>query len=109
MTKKTVSKRLAGALDRHQRWLRRRGVRPPGRRDREKWAREYQEMLTSGVMPERLMIEPLAGGADACADRSLMSRLHREHRRTRDEILRKAKMVAPAFNKGGLQYLTGKD
>jgi hypothetical protein len=102
--RRTVSRRLADALEHHRRWLRRRGVRPPGRRDRERWAEEYAETLRTGLLPERFRQEPLAGGADACADRSLMARLHREPEHVRKEVMRKASMVAPAFNKGALQY-----
>jgi hypothetical protein len=109
--KRTVSKRLADALDHHRQWLRRRGVRPPSRRDRERWAEEYAATLDTGRLPDRYSTEPLAGGADATADRSLMARLHKEPPHVRAEILRKAAMVAPAFNKGALQYVpdTGED
>lgn len=87
---------------------RRRRRRPPLTHgpDAERWRAEYAASLREGVAPPPDM-RPVPGGGTP--QRNLMSRLHLENQRTRDEILRKAKMVAPAFNKGGLQYLTGKD
>lgn len=107
MAKRTVSKRLLLAQERHRRWLRRHGVRPPGRRSREKWAEEYAAVLRSGLPPRSPRREsPLAGGADATADRSLLARLHREPQHVQDEVRRKMRRVEPIFNKGGLQYVT---
>lgn len=106
MTKRTISRRLALALEHHKRWLRRRGIRPPSRRDRQRWADEYVETLRTGRLPDRFEQHPLAGGADATADRSLLARLHHEPQRVQDEVRRKMQRVAPIFNKGGLQYVT---
>lgn len=68
-----------------------------------RWTEEYVAALRDGV--RRPSSPPaVVGGADATADRSIMSRLHLETEAVRREILRKAARVAPAYNKGALQY-----
>jgi hypothetical protein len=101
-----TNKRRLEARRRHNEWLRLRGITRPSKRDSAKWREAYAESMRTAP-PARCGQTPstLGGGADATADRSLMKRLHLEPPHVRAEILRKAAMVAPAFNKGGLQYV----
>jgi hypothetical protein len=69
--------------------------------DAAKWRAEYAASLRDGIAPPPDMRTAGGGGT---ADRSLMSRLHEEPEHVRREIERKARSVAPLYNKGGLQY-----
>ena len=42
--------------------------------------------------------------AGDCSKRDIMTNLHKEPEHVQQEILRKASLVMPLYNKGGLQY-----
>lgn len=69
----------------------------------KKWRNEYSETIK---VDRNYTTSNSFGTSDACVDRSIMNRLHKETKETRDEILRKASRCMPLYNKGGLQYAT---
>jgi hypothetical protein len=86
---------------RHKRRRRHRRTQLRHGRDAETWRAEYAASLRDGIAPPPDMRRTAGGGT---ADRSLMSKLHEEPEHVRREIERKARSVAPLYNKGGLQY-----
>jgi hypothetical protein len=102
--RRTKNKRLARALEEHEAWLHEMGVRPSIPRDAARWRGDYHASLRQGVAPPPVHDRVALAGGGGTPNRSLMSRLHLEPEHVRREIERKARSVAPLYNKGGLQY-----
>lgn len=68
------------------------------------WRKTYNESMM--VDRKGYVSAGMSGSSDSCADKSLMTNLHKEPEHVRKEILAKASRVMPLFNKGGLQYAT---
>lgn len=49
-------------------------------------------------------MDEYADKSQACVDNSIMANLHKEPAHVRAEILKKAAMCEPSYNKGGMQY-----
>jgi hypothetical protein len=93
------TKRLEEARRKHQEWLRSQGldkieVREDFGFEIPKWEPDPNYPKTSDKIP------------GACGKRDIMTRLKDEPESVQQEILRKARRTAPAYNKGGYQYIT---
>lgn len=97
----------------HDKWLRARGLAPDqiaARKDRSYASRAFLRSYADGLKVDRSSSRYASlstrATVDACADRSIMARLHRESPEVQRAILDKAKRTAPAYSKGGYQYIT---
>jgi hypothetical protein len=68
----------------------------------ENWKKKYTEDMK--VDREGYVSSGLSGSKSACAKRDIMTNLHKEPEHVQKEILKKASLVMPLYNKGGLQY-----
>jgi hypothetical protein len=66
------------------------------------WKKQY----TEGMKVDRgdYVSSGLSGTKSSCAKRDIMTNLHKEPEHVQKEILKKASLVMPLYNKGGLQY-----
>lgn len=97
----------------HDKWLRERGLSPDQIKSKKtvdnSWKKKYVETLKVDRSTAHYDSAGLKGDASSCANRSLMSNLHKESKETREAILEKASRVMPLYNKGGLQLLSPND
>jgi hypothetical protein len=104
--KKTKNKRVLAANSAHKAWIQE--ITDNKKCDKKLvnkyWLRDYNDSIK--VYRPNYVSSGLSGSSDSCVDRSIMTRLHKESKATREEILRKASRCMPLFNKGGLQYAT---
>ena len=103
--KKSAKKTISA----HDTWLLKQGLHPEQiklRKDKKvldkMWRSEYNEFMK--VDREGYVSSGLSGSKSSCAKRDIMTNLHKEPEHVRKEILRKASLVMPLYNKGGLQY-----
>lgn len=93
----------------HDRWLLQNGVHPDQIRVKKDkkvldkmWRSGYNESMV--VDRSDYVSAGLSGDASSCAKRDIMTNLHKEPEHVQKEILKKASLVMPLYNKGGLQY-----
>lgn len=97
--KKTKSKKQLEAELAHAAWLKKNNVHPEQLKTRPKHINKISKFeidkthKTSDTVGNGLV-------------HGIMANLHKEPEHVRNEILRKAKQVGIAYNKGGYQYLT---
>lgn len=65
--------------------------------------REYRPKRDSRITREYASLQTDNG---VCARNTIMDNLHLESTEVREEILAKSTRLAPAFNKGAVQYIT---
>jgi hypothetical protein len=104
--KSTVKSKLVSD---HDRWLLKNGVHPDQIRSKKDkkvldkmWRSEYNDTMV--VDRSDYVSAGLSGDASSCAKRDIMTNLHKEPEHVQKEILKKASLVMPLYNKGGLQY-----
>ena len=100
------SKAKSKLVSDHDRWLLSKGLHPDQIKLKkgvdENWKKKYSEDMK--VDREGYVSSGLSGSKSACAKRDIMTNLHKEPEHVRKEILKKASLVMPLYNKGGLQY-----
>lgn len=103
--KKSTNKKLAEANSAHKAWIQdiTKGKKSSTSVDKS-WATSYDKSLKSNK--SNYVSSGISGSSDSCAAKGIMTRLHKESKATREEILRKASRCMPLYNKGGLQYAT---
>lgn len=107
---KTDSKSVIAARKEHERFLAKMGVLPHQVKERQaKRTRERFKLGFEGTAAEYYAgtshaSADIKGDAQTGTDRSIMANLHKEPEHVRREIMRKAAMCEPSFNKGPLQY-----
>lgn len=96
----TAAQRKADAE--HDAWLRKRGLHPDQRRDKQIKSTatipNYREGITSKI--------PLSNAVGNGYKSGVMENLHKEAPQVQKEILAKASRCMPLYNKGGYQYAT---
>lgn len=100
------SKAKSKLVSDHDRWLLSKGLHPDQIKLKkgvdENWKKRYSEDMK--VDREGYVSSGLSGSKSACAKRDIMTNLHKEPEHVQKEILKKASLVMPLYNKGGLQY-----
>ncbi len=100
------SKAKSKLISDHDRWLLSKGLHPDQIKLKkgvdENWKKRYSEDMK--VDREGYVSSGLSGSKSACAKRDIMTNLHKEPEHVQKEILKKASLVMPLYNKGGLQY-----
>lgn len=96
----TAAQRKADAE--HDAWLRKRGLHPDQRRDKQIKSTatipNYREGITSKI--------PLSNAVGNGYKSGVIQNLHKEAPQVQKEILAKASRCMPLYNKGGYQYAT---
>lgn len=107
--RKRKSKVKSKLVSDHDRWLLQNGVHPDQIRVKKDkkvldkmWRSGYNESMV--VDRSDYVSAGLSGDASSCAKRDIMTNLHKEPEHVQKEILKKASLVMPLYNKGGLQY-----
>lgn len=103
-SKKSKSKRLAEATDKHNAWLRERGLHPEQRSLQRAFKGKYQHDLPDLSRNDNL--PKLSNSIGNGYKKGIMANLHKESPKVQKEILDKASRCMPLFNKGGIQYAT---
>jgi hypothetical protein len=100
------SKAKSKLVSDHDRWLLSKGLHPDQIKLKkgvdENWKKRYSEDMK--IDREGYVSSGLSGSKSACAKRDIMTNLHKEPEHVQKEILKKASLVMPLYNKGGLQY-----
>lgn len=101
--KKSNSKRLATATDKHNEWLAKQGLAP----DQIK-AKKVKNGKLRVAVPDYRVDNPyqLSNSVGNGFKKGVMENLHKEAPEVQKEILYKASRCMPLFNKGGIQYAT---
>lgn len=93
----------------HDRWLLKNGVHPDQIRSKKDkkvldkmWRSSYNDSMMVDRSTRHYDDKELVAGD--CSKRDIMTNLHKEPEHVQEEILRKASLVMPLYNKGGLQY-----
>lgn len=107
--RKRKSKVKSKLVSAHDRWLLEQGLHPDQIRVKKDkkvldklWRTDYNENMK--VDRDDYVSAGLSGDASSCAKRDIMTNLHKEPEHVQKEILKKASLVMPLYNKGGLQY-----
>ena len=102
--KRSNSKRLAEATDKHNAWLRERGLHPEQRTLQKAFKGKYENAIPDyNVGDNRVQLSNSVGNG---YKKGIMANLHKESPAVQREILDKAKRTAPAYSKGAYQYIT---
>lgn len=101
-SKKSKSKRLAEATDKHNKWLRERGLHPDQRDLQKAFKGKHQNALPDYNIDRNL--PELSNSVGNGYVKGVMANLHKEKPSVQREILDKASRCMPLYNKGGLQY-----
>ena len=102
--KRSNSKRLAEATDKHNAWLRKRGLHPEQRTLQKAFKGKYENAIPDyNVGDNRVQLSNSVGNG---YKKGIMANLHKESPAVQREILDKAKRTAPAYSKGAYQYIT---
>ena len=93
----------------HDRWLLSKGLHPDqikSKKDKKSldllFKKEYNDSMVVDRSTRQYDDKKLVAGD--CSKRDIMTNLHKEPEHVQKEILRKASLVMPLYNKGGLQY-----
>lgn len=104
--RKRKSKAKSKLVSDHDRWLLSKGLHPDQIKLKKgvdkNWKKKYNEDMM--VDREGYVSSGLSGSKSSCAKRDIMTNLHKEPEHVQKEILKKASLVMPLYNKGGLQY-----
>lgn len=104
--RKRKSKAKSKLVSDHDRWLLSKGLHPEQIKTKKtvdkNWKKKYNEDMM--VDREGYVSSGLSGSKSSCAKRDIMTNLHKEPEHVQKEILKKASLVMPLYNKGGLQY-----
>lgn len=91
----------------HEKWLREKGLSLTQIKYKKivdkNWSKEYSDTLK---VEQKYQSSEMSGSKYSCSKRGIMTNLHKEPDHVRKEILRKASLCMPLYNKGGLQYAT---
>jgi hypothetical protein len=102
--KKSNSKRLAEATDKHNAWLRERGLHPEQRYLQRAFKGKHQNDLPDySVQHNNIKLSNSIGNG---YKKGIMANLHKESPEVQQAILDKASRCMPLFNKGGYQFAT---
>lgn len=90
----------------HDRWLLSKGLHPDQIKMKKSVDLSWKKRYTDDMMIDRSTrsYDDKALVAGDCPKRDIMTNLHKEPEHVQEEILRKASLVMPLYNKGGLQY-----
>lgn len=93
----------------HDRWLLSKGLHTDqikSKKDKKSLDLLFRKGYNESMMVDRSTREydNKALVAGDCSKRDIMTNLHKEPEHVQQEILRKASLVMPLYNKGGLQY-----
>jgi hypothetical protein len=93
----------------HDRWLLSKGLHPDqikSKKDKKSldlsFRKGYNESMVVDRSTRHYDNKKLVAGD--CSKRDIMTNLHKEPEHVQKEILKKASLVMPLYNKGGLQY-----
>ena len=109
-TKKRKQTKSKSSVE-HENWLKSQGLHISQLKAKNtvdsSWKTKYKEDLY--VDRSDYVSAGMGGNSSSCADRSLMNNLHKEPEHVRKEILKKAKRVSVAYNKGPIMVITDND
>ncbi len=93
----------------HDRWLISKGLHPDqikSKKDKKSLDLSFRKGYNESMMVDRSTrhYDDKALVAGDCSKRDIMTNLHKEPEHVQKEILKKASLVMPLYNKGGLQY-----
>ena len=103
-SKKSNSKRLAEATDKHNAWLRERGLHPEQRTLQKAFKGKHENAIPN--YNDNRNSYQLSNSVGNGYKKGIMANLHKESPAVQREILDKASRCMPLYNKGGLQYAT---
>jgi hypothetical protein len=102
--KKSNSRRLVEATDKHNAWLRERGLHPEQRTLQKAFKGKYQNDIPDYTVRDNNI--QLSNSIGNGYKKGIMANLHKESPEVQKEILDKASRCMPLFNKGGYQFAT---
>jgi hypothetical protein len=102
--KKSNSKRLAEATDKHNAWLAQQGLTP----NQIQLKKAFVGNVRSNIEPNTTTCNPyqLSNSVGNGFKKGIMENLHKEKPEVQKEIMAKAARTAPAYSKGAYQYIT---
>ena len=102
--RKSNSKRLAEATDKHNAWLAQQGLTP----NQIQLKKAFVGNVRNNIEPNTTTCNPyqLSNSVGNGFKKGIMENLHKEKPEVQKEIMLKASRCMPLFNKGGLQYAT---
>lgn len=102
--KKSNSKRVAAATDKHNAWLEKQGLTP----NQVKLKKEFVGNVRINTRPDLTTSNPyqLSNSVGNGYKKGIMINLHKESPEVQKEIIAKANRTAPAYSKGAYQYIT---
>jgi len=102
--KKSNSKKLADATDKHNDWLAKQGLTP----NQIQLKKAFVGNVRINTKPDLSTSNPyqLSNSVGNGYKKGIMENLHKESPEVQKEIMIKASRCMPLFNKGGLQYAT---
>jgi hypothetical protein len=102
--RKSNSKRLAEATDKHNAWLAQQGLTP----NQIQLKKAFVGNVRSNIEPNTTTCNPyqLSNSVGNGFKKGIMENLHKEKPEVQKEIMAKAARTAPAYSKGAYQYIT---
>jgi hypothetical protein len=102
--KKSNSKKLIEATDKHNEWLAKKGLSAAQIKMKKAFIGNVRTNNESNVHADNPY--QLSNGIGNGFKQGIMTKLHKEAPAVQKEILDKAKRTAPAYSKGAYQYIT---
>ena len=102
--RKSNSKRLAEATDKHNAWLAQQGLTP----NQIQLKKAFVGNVRNNIEPNTTTCNPyqLSNSVGNGFKKGIMENLHKEKPEVQKEIMAKAARTAPAYSKGAYQYIT---
>lgn len=106
VARRKAKKKSAKTISAHDLWLLKNGLHPDQIKLKKEVDKNWKQKYNDDMMVDRSTRhydnKQLVAGD--CSKRDIMTNLHKEPEHVREEILKKASLVMPLYNKGGLQY-----
>lgn len=103
--KKKLSVKQQRVKDKHEAWLKKRGLHSSQIAERRKTQKAIKEFETSSYI-ERKEVPKTSDKVGNGFVKSIFEGLDKEPEHVKKEIIRKAQRVGPLWSKGGTQYIT---
>lgn len=107
-TSKKCSKPKTAAQIKHEKWLAKQGLLPSQMKEKKTFDKNWKSRYNESIKVDRsnYVSMGMSGSKEACVKRGIMENMHKESKEVQEMIAVKASRVAPAYSKGGYQYIT---
>jgi len=106
-SKKSSAPKTAAQIE-HEKWLEKKGLSLNQIKSKKTFDKNWKSRYNESLKVDRsdYVSMGMSGSKDSCVKKGIMVNLHKESKEVQQMIAIKASRVAPAYSKGGYQYIT---